>query len=451
MKRKVLLWVGLWLSFLCGNVFSASSNDDEIGDFLDDQVNILNVILDGGNSLELHDGQDDSNIDQSRLPKQKPSKNSKHKKNKQQSGEWSVKTKQNSNGKDETQDKEQKEIDKHHELISAYEMQKSSVVLENGQENLKPFGLGQRKKHPENSTSQLYKEDFEGKKPVFLDQGLSNDLNVFNDYGETDGLTFSKNPFLVDNRRGNFQLAYNEGIISNSKQLKLLAYNLFGEETLEDLLLTKYEIKSFINQADNWIKEVIFDDSNWRLEDAIYGSTAFMFIYDSSVIRFLRKLDGGSESLEQIKEKYNIENGTADASEKLYAEDSALARGYYSILEFWKAHSRTMIYLLLSFIIIKELAALITRAVNSRNKKKSRRKKSKISRKNMRTRQLDRASSTPAYAGAAIDGEIKTDKTKVMGRKHSSHRHYSSRRRRPKRSFIRKMLDDIFVKSTHKK
>jgi len=230
-----------------------------------------------------------------------------------------------------------------------------------------------------------------------------------------------------------------------------LAHNLFSEETLDDLLLAKHEIKSFINQADSWIKEVIFDDRHWRLEDAIYGSTAFMFIYDSSVMRFLRKLDGGSESLEQIKDRFNMENGTTDASEKLYAEDSVLARGYYSILEFWKQHARTIIYLLLSFIIVKELSALISKTLNSRNKTRSRRKKSSRFKKGMQTQTTVQTSSVPAYASITTDGDVETDSAKEQRQKFSSRRHRSSRRRRPKRSFVRKMLDDIFTNSTHKK
>ncbi len=454
MKRKILLWFGLWLCLFCINAFSAASHDDELDNFLDEQVNVLNAILGGGNSLEFAgDHKKGEGDDKYQLHKPKASKTSKHDKTQQQSVKPNSKANQNSVINKTNDGKSPVDTKKGNELISAYEMQKSAVDLENSRDNLKPFGLNQSTKHSQNSTDQQYKESFVGKskKPVFFDQGFSKDLNIFTEYNETENLTFSENPFQVGSRPGNFKLAYNEGIITNSNQLKLLAHNLFGEETLEDLLLAKHEIKSFINQADSWIKEVIFDDSHWRLEDAIYGSTAFMFIYDSSVMRFLRKLDGGPESLEQIKDKFNIENGTTDASEKLYAEDSLLASGYYSILEFWKKHARTIIYLLLSFIIIKELIALVSKAVNSRNKAKSRRKRSSKYKKGLQTQASVQTSAVPAYASVTADANVDPDNTREKRQKHSSRRRYSSRRRRPKRSFVRKMLDNIFANSTHNK
>ncbi len=441
MKRIKIVCIGLWLSFYCVSGFSASSNDDEIEDFLDNQVNVLNAILGGDSALELPTGHEERETDNSRLSTHKASKNNKEQ---QHSGNFSTKTKQNPDIKDK--DKGQMQAKEAHGVISSHELRSSQVFFENSQGHLKPFNSIQSKKRSKNLTDQQYRENFGREKSDSFVNTFGDNLNIFTEYVETDSLNFSRNPFLVDNNRGNFQLAYNEGIITNSKQLKLLAYNLFGEETLEDLLLAKHEFKSLINQADSWIKEVIFDDNNWRLEDAIYGSTAFMFIYDSSVMRFLRRLDGGSENLEQIKDKFNIENGTTDGNQKLYAEDSVLARSYYSILEFWKQHARTIIYLLLSIVIIKELTALVSKSLNSRNKAKRRRKYSKKHQQNRHKQQT-----VQAYAGVSADGEVDAGNSKEKRQKYSSRRHYSSRRRRPKRSFVRKFLDDIFVNSTHKK
>ncbi len=449
MKNFVIVCGWLWLSISCFNVYSASSNDDEINDILDDQVNVLNSIF-GGDSTSVLLGR---HIESEKLQQNKSETLQGTNKNSSEHKPVESKTpiEQKSVLKASSLEKQDIEIQKGDDSVTPQVIKKIPVVDDNHEGQLKPFGLTQRKKTALGSSQQTYRDNNVYDEKGLLKNPLGNDFDFFNAYSEEGEVAFSRNPFLLARNNRSFQVAYNEGIITNSQQLKMLAYNLFQEETLEDLLLAKQEIKSFLNQADSWIKEVIFDDSNWRLEDAIYGSTAFMFIYDSSVMRFLRKLDGSSESLNQIKDRFNIENGTTDASEKLYAEDSVLASGYYSILEFWKKHARTIIYLLLFLVLIKELTALVSRAFSSKSKAKSRRKKSRRSHKNMRTKQSTSTSPAPAYASVSVDGGVGADGTKESRRKHSSRRHYSSRRSRPKHSFIRKILDDMFVKSTHKK
>lgn len=275
-----------------------------------------------------------------------------------------------------------------------------------------------------------------GKDDVFF----NTTINGINSSGRVDTNTLV-NEFRFDNEETSPVVFNQNGIIQNNEQLKMLAHNVFSEETLEDVLMVQQEVKMLVNQADAWIKDVLFDDSNWRLEDSIYGSAAIMFINDSSLIRFLKKLDENSDDINQIRKQ--LEQQNSPDKESTLVPESELVKGYISIMEFWNNYASTLIYLVLSIVIAVELFKLISKALKPKKKRKSRRGSRRNSRRVQKKEKLPTIpfsdQGTVASNSAASSGVARREK-----HKQTSRRHHHNRRHRVKRSWVRKVLDETF-------
>lgn len=250
------------------------------------------------------------------------------------------------------------------------------------------------------------------------------------------------NKFRFDSEVASPTVFRQNRIIQNNEQLKVLAHDLFGEETLEDVLLAQQEVKMLVNQADTWVKDVLFDDSNWRLEDSIYGSAAILFINDSSLIRFLKKLDGDSDDINQIREQ--LERQDIPDKEAVSETESGLLGGYFSIMEFWNEYASTLIILVLSIAVLVEVFKFFSKALKPKEKHKSRRGSRRSSRR-VRKKESSPSISLPAHARVASSRSTNSDVIRGEKYKHSSRRHHHNRRHRVKRSWVRKVLDDAFT------
>lgn len=250
------------------------------------------------------------------------------------------------------------------------------------------------------------------------------------------------NKFRFDNEVASPTLFRQNGIIQNNEQLKVLAHNVFSDETLEDVLLAQQEVKMLVNQADAWVKDVLFDDSNWRLEDSIYGSAAILFINDSSLIRFLKKLDGDSGEINQIRKQ--LERQDVPDKEAVSETESGLMGGYFSVMEFWNEYAGILIIWVVSIAIILEAFNFFSKALKPKEKRKSRRDSRRSSRR-VRKKESSPSISLPAHGRVASSRSANFDVTRGEKYKHSSRRHHHNRRHRVKRSWVRKVLDDAFA------
>ena len=275
---------------------------------------------------------------------------------------------------------------------------------------------------------------------AFFAPPISNEINS-GGWTSRNGLP---NEFQFESTNTGSGLLNQNEIIQNGQQLKMLAHNIFGEEMLEDILIAQQDVKMLVNQADAWIKDVLFDDSNWRLEDSIYGSAAVMFINDSSLISFLKKLDGSSDDINQIRKQLEQQNDSHKDSK--LETDSEMVQAYFSIMEFWNNNASTLIYLVLSIVIVAEGLKLISKTLQPKEKRKSRRGSRRISRRGS-TKKRASTSSLSAQGGVVSNSITNSGVARVEKQQHTSRRHHHNRRRRVKRSWVRKVLDGTFAGS----
>ena len=251
-------------------------------------------------------------------------------------------------------------------------------------------------------------------------------------------------------KKSNIGINYNKinqkGMIENSQQLKMLAHNLFGDDTLEDLIVTQQDVKNLFYQADAWVKDVLFDDSQWRLEDSIYGSAAILFINDSSLIKFLRKFDTDPKDLKQITKNFENNSQIDNNNSSNFESDSALLKGYFSILDFIKKYGGFLVYTLLSIVIIREIINLIAKALKPKNKS-AKRPKQDVRRRSSHERTVSlNSSNTDLDKGNQIaTTSTNNDKSGTPAR-----RRHRGRKNRPKRSVVRKILDNTFGNTNNK-
>ncbi len=214
----------------------------------------------------------------------------------------------------------------------------------------------------------------------------------------------------------------------NSQDLKMLAHNMFGEQTLNDVLKVREEVKMLLDLTDTWIKEVLFDDRNWRLEDSIYGSVAIMFIRDSSLIRFLKKLEGNFASANRTGKYSEQQNNVHN---NLVMEADADIQRSYGIMDFWNKYSGVFIYLVFPIIIVREVYKLISNTSKSKKKQHSRRGSKRNSRQ---AEKKEKVSEMPLSVQDGITGD-KASNSGVARRekyKQPSRKYDQSSRRRAK-------------------
>ncbi len=238
-----------------------------------------------------------------------------------------------------------------------------------------------------------------------------------------------KNDFLFKNKITNSDIFNQNQLFLNNQDLKMLAHDIFGEQTLNDVLMAREEVKMLLKLTNAWIKEVLFDDRNWRLEDSIYGSAAIMFIKDSSLIRFLKKLDGNPDGINRTRKYSEQQNNSHD---NLGIEtDAGLVQGNFGVLEFWNKYSGLFFYIVLPIIILREVYKLISNTLKPKKKHNSRRGPIKKSR---HTNKKERISDIPLSADDGIASN-RTSNSGVARRekyKQPSRRKEQSSRRRVK-------------------
>ena len=219
-------------------------------------------------------------------------------------------------------------------------------------------------------------------------------------------------------------------MVDNRQQLKMLAEDLFDKEMLKDVLIAKNEVKILFNQTDAWIKDVLFDDSSWRLEDAIYGSAAFLFVNDSSLVDSLRKNEGNSDVAQNMD--YFDSRYYTDQEAEI---DFEPGKGLFYVIEFLKKNTKNLIFLFVSIFIIQEGIKFFS--------KKKHRRKTRFKRSSSEGKEIENTTGLLLSPGGRVIGQ-KSEAGRNKDEHSSRRRRHRNGRRKPKRSLLRKIADAVF-------
>jgi hypothetical protein len=239
-----------------------------------------------------------------------------------------------------------------------------------------------------------------------------------------------QNTFYFNNNANTGAYRSNQSeMVDNGRQLKMLADDLFDKEMLKDVLMAKNEAKILFNQTDAWIKDVLFDDSSWRLEDAIYGSAAFLFVNDSSLAGSLGKIEGNSNVIQNedyFGSQYIDQEGEMDFE---------LGNGLFYIIEFLKKNTKNLVFLFVSILIIQESIKYFSR--------KKHRSKARFKRSSSEGKEIENTTGLLFSPQGRVIGQ-KSEAGRNKDEHSSRRRRHRNGRRKPKRSLLRKIADAVF-------